>query len=195
MMKSIFFLFLLSTGANAAITRQECTDQGGTVVGSAGDGAIFEPGYMCEATSAAPTDTVVDEPIATDGEVCCGGTGSGIDPPPMGEGGLPGDGPEGMPGDVPPPEGDGPPPPPEEEELPVVTDGDMPPPPPVNGTDDMPPPPHLNNNETKPHPPPPPGHNDTMEEGGDAMQSTSGAMTQRLGEMAALVIGALCLTI
>ena len=59
-----------------AITRDECTGRGGTVVGDIGNGAIFKPGYICESSGAAPTYTVVakpDEPIALEGEVCCGG--------------------------------------------------------------------------------------------------------------------------
>jgi len=60
----------------AQISRQECQDQGGTVVGDIGDGAIFEPGYICEVNGQAPSHTIVPqegEPIAIEGEVCCGG--------------------------------------------------------------------------------------------------------------------------
>lgn len=59
------------------ITRDECTAKGGAIVGDIGNGAIFQPDYVCESTGAAPTHTVVagpGEPIASEGEVCCGGT-------------------------------------------------------------------------------------------------------------------------
>jgi len=75
----ILCLFLASS--SASITRQECLDQGGVIVGDIGNGAIFAPDYICESSGAAPTDVVVaspGEPIASEGEVCCGGTGPGI---------------------------------------------------------------------------------------------------------------------
>ena len=62
--------------ASATVTRQECVSQGGQVVGDIGDGAIFGPNYICENSGEPPTDVVVpgpEEPIATEGEVCCGG--------------------------------------------------------------------------------------------------------------------------
>jgi hypothetical protein len=65
----------------AQISRQECVDQGGEVIGDIGDGSIFQPDYLCANTNRHPTDIVVaqeGEPIALEGEVCCGGTGQGI---------------------------------------------------------------------------------------------------------------------
>ena len=79
MMRSISLLFAVcSTFAvttHAELTRQECTDQGGIIVGDIGNGAIFEPDYLCEDGNP-PTDFVVPapgQPIASEGEVCCGG--------------------------------------------------------------------------------------------------------------------------
>lgn len=72
-------LFLLSTAAvavvNGEISRQECLAQGGEVIGDTGDGAIFRPNYRCDSNGMAPIDTVAasaGEPMATEGEVCCG---------------------------------------------------------------------------------------------------------------------------
>jgi hypothetical protein len=65
----------------AQISRQECVDQGGEVTGDIGDGSIFQPDYLCTNSNEYPTDIVVaqeGEPIAIEGEVCCGGTGQGI---------------------------------------------------------------------------------------------------------------------
>ena len=92
---SFFFALLLATvsSTNAQISRQECMDQGGTVVGDVGNGAIFQPDYLCEINDEPPSDSVVaqdGEPIASEGEVCCGGTGEGIAAP--GGGGLEGGG-------------------------------------------------------------------------------------------------------
>jgi len=66
---------------DAQISRQECIDQGGDVVGDIGNGAIFQPDYLCATNDEAPSDTVVaqdGELIAIEGEVCCGGTGEGV---------------------------------------------------------------------------------------------------------------------
>ncbi|MFK8083530.1 MAG: hypothetical protein AB8B97_24885 [Granulosicoccus sp.] len=56
------------------LSRAECEAmEGGTVVGDIGDGAIFAPEYRCE-SGLRPIGLVTaldDEPIATDGEVCC----------------------------------------------------------------------------------------------------------------------------
>lgn len=74
------FALWLST-CSSQITRQECVDQGGVVVGDTGNGAIFDPGYVCDIDGLPPTDVVVaapGEPIAIEGEVCCGGTGTGF---------------------------------------------------------------------------------------------------------------------
>lgn len=62
---------------DVAISRQECKDKGGVVVGDIGDGAISKPGYLCPTNGEAPSDRVVaqdGENIAIEGEVCCGGT-------------------------------------------------------------------------------------------------------------------------
>ena len=76
-------LFLFATEVccggtvDVAISRQECKDKGGVVVGDIGDGAISKPGYLCPTNGEAPSDRVVaqdGENIATEGEVCCGGT-------------------------------------------------------------------------------------------------------------------------
>jgi hypothetical protein len=73
-------IILLTIGAtDAQISREECADQGGTVVFDIGDGAIFRAGYLCETTNEPPTDIVTGDTVARDGEVCCGGTGDGID--------------------------------------------------------------------------------------------------------------------
>lgn len=82
-----FFSLMIALAAasqsvvDAAISRQECTDQGGVVVGDIGNGAIFASDYVCEINNEPPTDRVVaqeGEPIASEGEVCCGGTGVGF---------------------------------------------------------------------------------------------------------------------
>ncbi|OEU14232.1 hypothetical protein FRACYDRAFT_269552 [Fragilariopsis cylindrus CCMP1102] len=62
---------------DASISRQECKDQGGVVVGDIGDGAIFQPDYLCAINDEAPSNTVLAqdiEPIFSKVEVCCGGT-------------------------------------------------------------------------------------------------------------------------
>ena len=62
---------------DASISRQECRDQGGVVVGDIGDGAIFQPDYLCAINDEAPSNTVLAqdvEPIFSEVEVCCGGT-------------------------------------------------------------------------------------------------------------------------
>jgi len=56
------------------VSRAECVDMGGQVVGDIGDGAIHRPGFLC-ANGEPPLATVQPlpaEPIATEGEVCCG---------------------------------------------------------------------------------------------------------------------------
>jgi hypothetical protein len=65
------------------ITRTECVDQGGEIVGDIGDGATQAEDYVCESNGAAPMANVVaseGEPIASEGEVCCGaGSSDAID--------------------------------------------------------------------------------------------------------------------
>ena len=60
---------------NVTMTRQECVDDvPGVVVGDIGNGAVFQPDYRCESNGQPPVAVVIptaDEPIATDGEVCC----------------------------------------------------------------------------------------------------------------------------
>lgn len=63
-------------GPEASLTAAECVDGGGSVVGDIGNGAIFEPDYVCESNGEAPTARIAadgDGPIATEGSVCCGG--------------------------------------------------------------------------------------------------------------------------
>jgi hypothetical protein len=63
--------------AEATLTRQECVERGGTIVGDIGDGAIHRSSYRCDSNGASPLDVVVPspgEPIAMEGEVCCGPT-------------------------------------------------------------------------------------------------------------------------
>lgn len=74
-------LALLAAPGASAISRQECIDQGGVIVGDIGDGSIFSPDYTCEINGMPPTDPITPlegEPIAIEGEICCGGTGLGI---------------------------------------------------------------------------------------------------------------------
>lgn len=50
-------------------------------MGDIGNGAIHSPDYICDNNGLPPTDVVVadpGEPIAIEGEVCCGGTGLGV---------------------------------------------------------------------------------------------------------------------
>jgi len=55
------------------LTADECTAQGGNVVGDIGDGAIHRADYVCP-SGAAPTGSIRsegDEPVAVEGSVCC----------------------------------------------------------------------------------------------------------------------------
>jgi hypothetical protein len=58
------------------LSRSECEDQGGEVIGDIGNGATQEPGYVCESNGAPPLGNVVstegEEPMASEVEVCCG---------------------------------------------------------------------------------------------------------------------------
>jgi hypothetical protein len=78
-MRSSSILIALVVGCvsvvKGQISRQECISQGGQIVGDIGNGAIFEPTYVCDSNGMPPIAVVVaspEEPIATDGEVCCG---------------------------------------------------------------------------------------------------------------------------
>ena len=62
------------TDERAQITAAACEEQGGTVVGDIGDGAIHRPEYTCPDSGEAPLGTIVAEPggaIAVEGAVCC----------------------------------------------------------------------------------------------------------------------------
>lgn len=57
------------------VSPEECEEQGGEVVGDIGNGAIFEEDYVCPTNGEPPFAVVVrgeGEPIAIEGEVCCG---------------------------------------------------------------------------------------------------------------------------
>lgn len=57
------------------VSRDECVQQGGTIVGDIGNGAIFRDDYICESNGEPPIAVVIPgagEPIAFEGEVCCG---------------------------------------------------------------------------------------------------------------------------
>ena len=72
---AVLFLLLLHP-ANAVLTRQECLLVGGVIVGDIGNGATRRPGYVCASNGQPPLDVIrpaPGEPIATEGEVCCGG--------------------------------------------------------------------------------------------------------------------------
>ena len=62
------------------ISRTECESQGGQVISDIGNGAIFQPEYVCENSGQPPTDAVVvapqndnnaNVPMPIEGEVCC----------------------------------------------------------------------------------------------------------------------------
>ena len=58
-----------------SLTTSECEAKGGRVVGDIGDGAIHRPDYTCE-NGQPPYGSIRatgDEPIATEGSVCCPG--------------------------------------------------------------------------------------------------------------------------
>ncbi|KAL7557102.1 hypothetical protein ACA910_009192 [Epithemia clementina (nom. ined.)] len=60
---------------SAELTRQECTEAGGVIVGDIGDGSTFRPGYLCESNGEPPFDVIVSlpgEPVFIEGAVCCG---------------------------------------------------------------------------------------------------------------------------
>lgn len=67
----------------AIVTRQECGGVGGVVVGDPGDGSVHAPDFLCE-DGQPPLATVIPqpgEPIASEGEVCCGPPSPASAPP------------------------------------------------------------------------------------------------------------------
>jgi hypothetical protein len=67
------------------VTREECEEAGGSIVGDIGDGAIFEAAYVCEKSGMPPIANILQDangtaPIATEGEVCCGAPADLEDP-------------------------------------------------------------------------------------------------------------------
>jgi hypothetical protein len=55
------------------LTQEECTAQGGTVVGDIGDGATQRPDYVCP-SGKKPLGNIVapaDGPVPVEGAVCC----------------------------------------------------------------------------------------------------------------------------
>lgn len=56
------------------LSRQQCSDRGGTIVYDRGDGSIHRPGYLCTESGNPPIATVIPlpgEPIPREGSVCC----------------------------------------------------------------------------------------------------------------------------
>jgi hypothetical protein len=61
-------------GSDMSMTAQQCTDQGGEVVGDIGDGAIHQPDYKCPKSAQPPIGHIAAEPgkpAAIEGAVCC----------------------------------------------------------------------------------------------------------------------------
>lgn len=59
--------------ARSSLTADECTAQGGTVVGDIGDGATQRPDYKCP-SGAPPKGNIAapaNGPIGVEGSVCC----------------------------------------------------------------------------------------------------------------------------
>ena len=69
-------LWVTAYFATASLTRSECVDSlDGIIVGDIGNGAIFQSDYRCDSNGEPPIDIILpgpNEPIATEGEVCCG---------------------------------------------------------------------------------------------------------------------------
>jgi hypothetical protein len=64
-----------SLASRPVMTREECLEHGGIIVGDIGDGAIHRSNYRCASNGRPPIATVVPlpgEPIPIEGEVCCG---------------------------------------------------------------------------------------------------------------------------
>lgn len=55
------------------MSAKECSDVGGELVGDIGDGRIHKADYLCN-NGTAPIGTIYtqDEPVMTEGAVCCG---------------------------------------------------------------------------------------------------------------------------
>lgn len=56
------------------MTAQQCTDQGGEVIGDIGDGATQQPDYKCAKSGLPPIGHIAAEPgkpQAIEGAVCC----------------------------------------------------------------------------------------------------------------------------
>ena len=61
-------------GSDVSLTAQQCTDQGGEVVGDIGDGATSRPDYKCAKSGLPPIGHIAGEPgepVAIEGAVCC----------------------------------------------------------------------------------------------------------------------------
>mmetsp|Transcript_7272 Transcript_7272/g.15884 ORF Transcript_7272/g.15884 Transcript_7272/m.15884 type:complete len:429 (+) Transcript_7272:259-1545(+) len=66
---------IFATSSRPDLTRDECTEQGGIIVGDIGNGAIHRDDYTCESNLEPPLGTIIfppGEPFPIEGEVCCG---------------------------------------------------------------------------------------------------------------------------
>jgi len=55
------------------VSTKQCNDAGGEVIGDIGDGRIHSADYLCD-NGTAPIGTIrdQDEPVMTEGAICCG---------------------------------------------------------------------------------------------------------------------------